>query len=90
MAKVTAILLLQDGRTVGIQVDKGPVLQVGANDLRSDPEIVTRFVTEVASNTDLVASLVKMHIESNNLIAFPNAPKRPLGLAALTEDLNNA
>lgn len=90
MAKVTAILLLQDGRTVGIQVDKGPVLQVSANDLRSDPDIVSRFVEDVEDNTNLVASLVKTHIESNNLIAFPAAPKRPLGLAALAEDITNA
>ena len=90
MTEVTQIQLQQDGATALVVLDKKVGRVFAIADLLDDVAL-TRFIEDYETAKLIVANACKRHMESNVVIgAFGTTTKRPLGLAALAEDITNA
>ena len=90
MTEVTQIQLQGDAATVLVVLDKKVGRQFAVADLVDDTAI-TRFKEDYEHAQSIVNAACKRHMESNVVVGkFGDAPRRPLGIAALTQDVTNA
>ena len=89
MTEVTQIQLQQDGAAVLVVLDKKVGRQFAVVDLIDDVAI-TRFKEDYEHAQAVVNAACKRHMESNVVVGKFDGPRRPLGIAALTQDVTNA